>query len=302
MLSATLPLAALWVGIRLGGLQLGLLAGAIAVVMPGHQIYSVTSMDGVFNAILAWGAVLFLVALEPGSRPRMALLAGAVIGLGLFFTFAATQLAFFGLAVLLVAIWRQRSALGPATGWGAALAHPLRQSLLAAGVIGGAYLVLWLVTGYNVVAGALAATAHNATVMRGFADEATSRAFVPPSLAFYTLHLLANLLPFAWYLGPWGLQASLAGGHHALQQRPWRGLASLSLATAALVGGMVLSGLFNREVERIWSFVYPLAAVVIAAHSLRGTSPGERRWRAAMYLGLFVAHTMFIRVTLNTFW
>ncbi|HMQ30114.1 MAG TPA: hypothetical protein PKD53_05270 [Chloroflexaceae bacterium] len=301
-LSGALPLAALWLGWRLGGPALGLLAGAAAVVMPGHQIYSVTSMDGVFNGLLALGAVAFFLALEPGAPRRLAALAGLLIGAGLFFTYAATQLAFFGLGAAVVAIWRRRAAEGPGAPWWPAAAPVLRQGAIAAGVIAGGYLGLFLLAGYNVVEGAVTATATNAAVMRGLDGVAPGRAFAPPNLAYYTMHLVANLLPFAWYLGPAGLQAATGAGGRALRGRPWGPLAGLAVAAVALLGGMWLSGLFNREVERIWSFAGPLLAVLVAAHIVAGATPGERRWRAALFLGLLAAHAMGIRLLLNTYW
>jgi hypothetical protein len=204
-LSSMGPLAACWLGWQLAGRRIGLLAGAFAVVLPGHQIFSVTSMDAVFNGIFALGAVAFILALRPGASVRMALLSGLLIATGLFFSYAATQLAFFGIGVVLAAFWIRQA---QQDNWRANASAVLRPALIAAGVIAGVYLVLGLVTGFNVVEGAIRATAINAAVMRGFTADAAARAFVPPNLSYYTRHLLANLLPFAWYLGPWGLLIS----------------------------------------------------------------------------------------------
>jgi hypothetical protein len=301
-LSSLVPLSALWLGWRLGGLRIGLLAGALAAVMPGHQMYSVTSMDGVFNGLLALSAAAFFLCLEPGARRRHAALAGAVIAIALFFTYAATQLAFFGLAAGVAAAWRRRGTSPSTDQWWPALAPVLRQSVIAAGVVAGAYGGIFLITGYNVAAGAVAATSTNANLMRDFVGAASARAFVPPNLSYYTMYLLANLLPFAWYVGPWGIQAATSAGGRALRTQPWGPTASLALAATALLGGMWLSGLFNREVERIWGFVFPLLAVLMATHVSRAATAGERRWRAGLYLGLMVTFTMTIRLALNTFW
>lgn len=298
-LSTTAVLAALWAGRGLGGPRLGLLAGAIAAVMPGQLVFSTTSMDGLFNALLALGAVAFLLAMERPFRPGAAALAGLLIAGGLFFTYATTQLAFFGLAVGGVALWREWAGTGQhgaARLW-AAGRPVLRQGLIAAGMIVLIYLALGLATGFNVVEGALRATAINAEVMRGV----RARPFLPPSLAYYTLYLVANLLAFGWYLGPWGLTASLSAGSTALRQRPPTSIGALAAGLAALVAGMALSGLFNREVERIWGFTYPLIAVLIANHALQGDMRTQR-WRAGLFLCLAFAHGLLIRMLLSTFW
>jgi hypothetical protein len=298
-LSALGALAAFWGGARLVGPRLGLLAGAMAAVMPGALIFSVTSMDGVFNALLAAGAVAFLLAMERPQRPATAVLAGLLIAAGLFFTYAATQLAFFGVAVALLALqreWASTEGNGPTRLW-AATRPVLRQGLIAAGTIALVYLLIGLASGYNVVEGALRATAINAEVMRGV----RARPFLPPSLAYYTLYLVANLLAFAWYLGPWGLAASFSTGSNALAERPPSGWSALAAGVAAMVAGMALSGLFNREVERIWGFTYPLFALLIARHALQGDE-GTQRWRAGLFLSLLFAHGLFLRMLLNTFW
>ncbi|MFV9505510.1 MAG: hypothetical protein AB4911_13220 [Oscillochloridaceae bacterium umkhey_bin13] len=298
-LSGLAVLAGLWLAWRLGGPRLGLLAGAIAAVMPGQLVFSTTSMDGIFNMLLALGAAAFLLALEPPMQRRDAVLAGVLIALGLFFTYAATQLFFFGVAVALVAVVR-RWPISPRQGlarlWHAA--RPvLAQGLIAAGVIVVLYLGLYLTTGFNVVLGALRSTAINAEVMR----DVTARPFLPPSLAYYTLFLGANLLAFGWYLGPWGLSASNAAGGRSLNERPLTGWSLLAAGLVALIGGMAVSGLFNREVERIWGFTYPLFTALIARHALQG-SPHAQPWRAGMFLGLAFAHGLMIRLLLNTFW
>lgn len=298
-LSALAVLAALWVGLRLGGPRLGLLAGAMAAVMPGQLIYSTTSLDGVFNMLLALGAAAFLLALERPLRPGLAALAGALIALGLFFTYAATQLFFFGVAVAAVGAWRAwPGAPGRGAGRLWAAGWPLaRQGAIAAAVIVGLYLALFAATGFNVVEGALRATAINVEVMRNV----TARPFLPPSLAYYTLYLVANLLAFAWYLGPWGLAAAGSAGRAALAEDSPGAFAALAVGLAALVAGMALSGLFNREVERIWGFTYPLLAVLVARHALQGDKRAQG-WRAGLFLALLFAHGMAIRLLLNTFW
>ncbi len=284
--------AAFWLGWRLGGPRLAVLAGAIVAVMPGFGVYLVTSMDTIFNATIALGAVAFFLALEPGARRRMAVGAGTLIAIGLFFTFAATQLAFFGLAVCVLALLRGRS-------W----PFVIRQAALAALALLTIYGLLYLTTGFNIVESAIRATANNARAVTRDAVAFEAQYLAPPSLQYYTYYLGVNIIPYLWYLAPWGLAALTP---IVLRSRTtWRRPTSfnaLALALVAWVGGMWLSGLFIREVERIWGFTYPLAAVLIAAHVWQGETPRERLWRAGLWITLFFAQTAVMYMLLNLYW
>ncbi len=294
-LSGLLPLAALWLGWHLRRPHLALLAGALVVVMPGHTVYSVTSMDGIFNVLLALAAVAVFIALdadeEAGGKAWQAALAGALLALALFFTYTATQLAFFGLALGGLALAR---------------GHPwprvLRQLALMAGVLAGLYLLLYLVSGFNIIAAVVQAKANNARLL-GDPTDLTPTLMGLPTVEHYTRYLAVNLVPFLWYLGPWGLAAllpALAAGVRAPRQADR--IARLALALAVLVAGMLLSGLFVREVERIWGFLYPLAAVAMTAHIWQGATLRVQLWRAGLWLSLFFAQSAVMRMLLNLYW
>ena len=116
------------------------------------------------------------------------------------------------------------------------------------------------------------------------------------------VYLGANLVAYTLYVTPWGL-AALSGELLACVRRGWRqvdAFAALLVATGVCVLGMWLSGLFNREVERIWGFTYPLAAVLIARHALGGA--GASRWRPWLYLALSCVGSAAIKQLLNTAW
>jgi hypothetical protein len=292
LLSSLGALAAFWLALRLGGRHAALLAGALTIAMPGHQMYSVTSMDGVFNGLLALGLVAFVLALEPGARPWRGVLAGALLALGLFFTYAATQLVFFGAAAAVAALLRQRR-LWPV----------LRQGALAVGTIAAVYLLLYAATGYNVVAGAVQATENNAIMLNKPMAGTGAAALLPPTLEHYLRYLVLNLVPFAWYLAPWGLAALtpllVAGVRNWRRPDSWH---ILALAWSGLLLGIWLAGLFNREVERIWGFLYPLAAVLMVAHIWQGETQRVRLWRAGLWVALFFAQAALMRMLLNTYW
>jgi hypothetical protein len=292
-LSGLLPLAALWLGSHLGRPHLALLAGALVVVMPGHTVYSVTSMDGIFNVLLALAAVAVFIALDTdaGGRVWQAALAGALLALALFFTYTATQLAFFGLALGGLALVR-----------GQPWPRVLRQLALMAAVLAGLYLLLYFVSGFNIIAAVVQAKANNARLL-GDPTDLTPTLMGLPTVEHYTRYLAVNLVPFLWYLGPWGLAAlvpALAAGARAPRQA--NRIAGLALALAVLVAGMLLSGLFVREVERIWGFLYPLAAVVMAAHIWQGATLRVRLWQAGLWLCLFFAQSAVMRMLLNLYW
>lgn len=295
--SSLAGVAAFWLGLRMGGPLLALLAGAIFVAMPYHNVYSVTSMDGIFNAAIALGMVSFFLALEPGGHWRQAVLSGVLIAVALFFTYATTQLAFFGFSLLCLSAWRQGS-----------LWHPLRQSVLSAGALVACYLLLYLATGFNVIEGALQATANNSRFIERPAFVSTIHLAAFPSLQHYVYHFWINIVPFGWYLAPWGLAALTPQFLRALEgfrAKPPAAPASdrtLLLALVGLVAGMWLSGLFIREVERIWGFVSPLAAVLIALHAWQGATRWERLWRAGLYITLFFGQAAVMRMLLNTYW
>jgi len=329
VLSALAAAAALWLGWRLGGARVAVLAGLIYLAMPGHMVYSVTSMDGVFNAVNALGAVAFFLCLEPPARARSAVAAGVLIAGGVFLTYTTTQLFFFGAAAAALAIYRrwaagagaqpaggagrgdERFAVPPQPPQGRAArdlltaAWPvLRQGLIAAGTIVAIYLTIFLVSGFNIFAAAREATAENAIIVGKQLVEGPVRApFLPPSMAFYVDFVGANLAPYLWYLAPWGL-AALSAAVLAGARRGWGGLDAwdaVLISAGACVLGMWLGGLFNREVERIWAFTYPLLAVLIARHALQGDER-SRRWRAALFPALFFAMSAVIKMLLNTAW
>jgi hypothetical protein len=283
---------AFWLGQRVGGWPAGLLAGAIYAVMPGHQFYSVTSMDIVFVLLLSAAATTFFLALEPGARPWLAVLAGALIAVGLFFTYAATQLLWFGVAVCICALLRRTP-----------LSQVLRQGGLVTLVLIGIYALLAAATGFNIIAVVRTSIASNSAFM-GRTDAAGQLStFTSPSLAYYVYYLGANLIAYLWFLAPWGMTAWVGMGRAALQR--WRSLSAadtLTLGFTAWIAGMWLSGLFIRETERVWGFTYPLAAVLIAMYAWQGATTQVRVWRAALFTMLCFAMSVFLRMTMTSFW
>lgn len=298
LLSSLLVIAGVWLGYRLGGGRIALLAGALLAVMPGHTVYSVTSMDGIFNAVNGLAAVAFFLALEPGARPRHAALAGVLIAAGLWFTYATTQLFFLGVAVCGLALLRD--AHQPLT---QRLRFVVQQGATAVAVLVAVYAAVYLVSGFDIIAASIQAKANNARLL-GDPAELNPSLMGLPTIAHYTYYLGVNIVPYLWYLAPWGLAALTVQAVPAF--RSWRTPTSsytrLLLALVALVAGMWLSGLFVREVERIWGFTYPLAAVLIAHHVWDAPTAQARLWRAGLWLSLYFAQSFVMRQLLNLYW
>ncbi|MDW8403074.1 hypothetical protein [Chloroflexus sp.] len=297
-LTALLPLVAVWLGWRLGGSRLALAAGMLAVALPGQMVYSVTSLDGVFSLLIAAGAAAFFLALEPPYRPWLAVVAGLSIAAALFMTYAATQLFFFGVAAAVLALARH----SPQAGWRSTLLAIVRQGAIAAGVIVTIYALIFRATGFNVISAARTATQINGEMMGRFREYGPPPTpFLPPSYDYYLRFAAANLVSYLVFVTPWALAALSALYMRARSERWQPAWAALLGALGALVLGMWLSGLFNREVERIWMFTYPLVAVLVAYHILTGET-AQQRWRLALYLALTLTFFVAMKLTLYTIW
>jgi len=315
LIGSTATLVAFWLGLRVGGPHIALLAGAIFAMMPGFQHYNVTSMDSVFNLLMGATAATVWVTMEGERRPGLAVLAGVLAALGLLFTYAATQLAIWGAVVCVLALLRGRS-----------LRSVAQHAALAVATFVAIYGLLYLASGFNIVEAVLQGAANNGRLVQRSAVSSNLGHLAPPSITYYVYFLGVNILPYGWYLAPWGLTAIaglvLAGGR-ALP-RPGA-VESLALSLLALVAGMWISGLFIAEVERIWGYTYPVAAVLIACYAWRGGRPSpltplpqgergteaagaalpvqrERLWRAGLFITLFFGQCAIMRQLLNTYW
>ncbi len=297
-LTALIPLVAVWLGWQIGGSRLALAAGMLAVVLPGQMIYGVTSLDGVFSLLIAAGAAAFFLALEPPYRLWLAVVAGLCIAAALFMTYATTQLFFFGVAAASFALVRYI----PHMGWRTVLVGVVRQGAITAGIIIAIYLILFMATGFNVISASRIATQINGEMMGRFREYGPPPTpFLPPSYDYYLRFAAANLVSYLAFLTPWGL-AALSSLFLKAGTVGWQPLwAALLGALGALVLGMWLSGLFNREVERIWMFTYPFVAVLVA-YQLGDGSVAQLRWRLIIYLGLTLAFFVIMKLTLYTIW
>jgi hypothetical protein len=151
------------------------------------------------------------------------------------------------------------------------VAHAVRIVAAVAAAVAAFYLVLRVATGYDAVA-ALRATDHR-------------------------YHLGAGRRRPYWYWAPGDVVAFGVGLGLPTLLASVRGVASRrapAVALAAIVLAGALSGETKGEVERIWLFMTPFAAVAAA--------PAAARWRPEPVLGLLAGQALAVEVLFRTPW
>ncbi|MCS6879779.1 MAG: glycosyltransferase family 39 protein [Oscillochloridaceae bacterium] len=280
----------------LAGQRAAILAAAIYAVLPAFMIYAATSMDALYATVLAWAIYSLYRALvildQPDGPPApqllAALAAGAWIALGLLFSFTTLML-----ALVVAALVARRLALGPRR-----LADALRWAAIGAALAGAVLLplgALWLATGYNSLAAFFSGVANNRLDVEARVS--------PLGLSSYLFFLAVNTVAYAWFLGPW-LIYRLGRDGLAQMARICAGIGrpadALGLGLMALLLGMLFSGLFYREIERVWLFSHILIAATLADGIMEQY---DRRGNlAALILLSLFAHSVIFRSALRVSW
>jgi hypothetical protein len=313
---AVMALAALvvWPAYRLAadllGARAAVLAAAIAALLPAFMIYAATSMDALFAVALGWAIVWLYRALvvwdstEPAtphdltpSRPHVlrnqllaAAAAGAWIALGLLLSFTTLML-----ALVVLGLAARRAAVGPRRP-----ADVLRWAA-AGGVIAGTVLLLLgglhLATGYNSVAGFFTGVANNRLDVGARVS--------PLGLSSYLFFLAVNAVAYGWYLGPWAIYrlghstGAAIGRAAAGENRP---ADAIGVGLAALLLGMLFSGLFYREIERVWLFSHVLIAAALAGGIMERPDRRSRITLATLMLTVLFVHSVVFRAALRVSW
>jgi len=259
LISLCLAVGAWALGRAYGGERAGRIAAVLAVAAPGPLLLAYTNMDVIFAAFFSISAALLVV----GARRRSLALAaagGAVAGFATFLTYATSFLA---IAVAIAVAVEVRS---------------LRQTLrlLGAAAAGGlaVLLVLRLALGFDLLA--------------CYRAHAYSRGtFYPYWMAGHPASVLLWAgLPLA-ALGVAGLIIRVPAA-----RRP---VLPLVLATLMLIWGMLppaITDLRQGEVERTWSFLYPMLAAA--------AGPVIARWTDSTRLSRFWAGSVvFVLVILS---
>ncbi|HEY7175847.1 MAG TPA: glycosyltransferase family 39 protein [Micromonosporaceae bacterium] len=211
-----------------GGDRAGRIAALLVVAAPGPLLLAYTNMDIIFAAAFSIAAALFVIGMQRRSMLWTAA-GGVVLGFATFLTYATT---FVALAVAITIVLETRS---------------VRQSarLLVAALVGGvaALALLRLVLGFDVLA------TYRAMARSNGHDYLYWIAGHPGSV------LIWAGLPIA-ALGLAGLVIRVPGA-----RRP---LLPMILVAIMFVWGLLpphITTLRQGEVERTWSFLYPMLAV-----------------------------------------
>jgi hypothetical protein len=248
---------------------------------PAVVLYSASSADAMWAPVLAGAALAAHRGLVRRSLP-WTLAGGVLLWLGSMLTFAAVLVLPF-LAVRAAAVaWPRDPARGdPAQGGQpAAWRWVVRWAAITVVTVLALAALLWLATGYDVVAAVRA-------VGRSY-DAATTA-----HTRTWGVWVLGDLVAFLAILGFPLAAGLLVRARHALRDRVW---GSFEVATLASLLAGALWGHTKGEVERMWQFLVPFA-VVIAARQLA-------RWRVSLPLvaALLLAQTLAIQMLFFTRW
>jgi uncharacterized membrane protein len=311
---------------RVAGPQAGLIAAGLYGLLPAQIAYGATSMDAAYATVLAFAADALHRAItmaapevrsqdsevrsqksevrssesasQHGSRSTdhgsqlgtgvAAFSAGCWVALSFMFTWGTAMLALFAGALVLALLWQQ---------WRVWLAPLLVRSVLICGTVLALLALVYLVTGYDSLAGFVQGTRNN--------YDTVQQQLPPSGPATYLFFLAANALAYAWFLGPWPVFRLASAGRAALHTVIGRSADAAALLVAAyvvMVLGMLASGLFTREVERIWTFSHILVASSLASGMIQGHTRRQTATLFALMLCALFAHSLIFRATLRIAW
>jgi hypothetical protein len=259
------------------------------VLAPVVVLYSATSADAMWVPVLAGAALAAHRGLVRRSLP-WTLAGGVLLWLGSMLTFAAVLvLPFLMVRAAAVALAPAPAAAGPRVRRGPpglgqgeppAWRWVVRWAVITSATVLALAALLWLATGYDVVAAVRAVS--------GAYDAAT-----PSRTRVWWVWLFGDLVAFVAVLGFPLTAALLARVRGALRERAW---GSFEIATMASLLAGALWGHTKGEVERMWQFLVPFA-VVAAVRQLTG-------WRVSLPLvaALLLAQTLAIQMLFFTRW
>jgi methylthioxylose transferase len=225
-------------------------AALLFVFVPTSLLYGATSADALFATLGVLAAVGLLA-----HRPANQVLGAIGLALASFFSYALLAVGAWAALVR----WR-REGVGTA----------LRFAVMCGAVLIAAFVLLDLVTGFDLIA---AIRATDARYREGIASRRPYAFWFFGSPAAYLL----MLGPIAWFAA-----RSLAAKE------------ATAVALAIVIGISVIAGYTKAETERIWIFLVPFACLA-AARSL------PRRWLLPVLVGA-TSQAVLIEIFLFTKW
>ncbi|RZU74548.1 dolichyl-phosphate-mannose-protein mannosyltransferase [Micromonospora kangleipakensis] len=259
------------IGRTLGGERAGRIGAVLFAAAPGPLMLAYSNLDTVFAVPMTMSVALFVLAVHRRSVP-VAAAAGAVLGLGTLMTFATSFIVISAAVAVVIQT-------GVRTG----------ARLLGAAAAGGAAVLglAWLTLGFDVLASYQAS----------------------PRVSGYSTTYWMVASPAAWLIYA-GLPLAALGVAGLFRRVPG---ARRPLLLVVLVLFMVLwaalpselTKLRPGEVERTWTFLYPLVAATAGLVVDRWTAGFGRRWlRGAVVAGLVllsVGQAVLIQGLYNNF-
>lgn len=245
VLSMAAAISAWSIARTLGGEPAGRIAAALTVAAPGMLILAYGSMDGVYATLLSAAAAVFMIAIARRSF-GWGILAGVVLGIGTFFTYATVFVALAAALAILV----QRAGV----------------RVLAAAALGGLAVLVALRIGLG---------------WDLLADYATVPDVARPYDAYWILGSPAAWLIYAGLpLAGLGIAGLFVPGAH----RPVLPAILIAIMIIWATLPPEFTHLRPGEVERTWAFLYPILAACAGPVIDRWTV-GKRR-RGVIIAGL----------------
>jgi hypothetical protein len=278
-LTAFLPLLTTVLARPYLGERAARVAGLLVLLSPSYHLYGFVCMDGVFAVCIVSAAILFLRALRAERRSWLAAIGfGGLTYVGAMLTFSIAYLGLFGACCGVIAAARKHVA------WSRLVSVVIISTLTFTAL----HFLMLASTGFDLWA--CFRTAHELNDLRmGSARR---------SVSHYAFGVTGNLVGFLLACGV--PTAALWLTRLVAERKERSALTYLALGSAAAIGILLLMGLYQWEVERIWIFLVPLVAVPAARHL--ETLDWMSGARLLGILGAIWCQTLAWEIVLNTYW
>ena len=263
---------------ELYGESIGRYTLALSLITPNFVMFTGTSMDGPFSVFPILSLYLFYRGILSDRAIRYGFLTGISLGCGVLMTYSTVFIGLFFNVVMLLTLIVDRGRFR----------HTLTLLLIAGVTFTTFYLLMFLVTGFNLLE-ALQASIRKDKEALGTGYE---------TIGLY-LHLSVGNL-FAFLIGV-GIPMTTVWFRQIVGaiREGRRGAPTNIYIVGYLISLLVIafSTLFTMEVERVWIFMAPFILIPVAKHlSQRGLA--DFYWVA----GLSCLQLVLFEVTLYTYW
>jgi hypothetical protein len=273
---------------RLYGGRAALYMLTIYLVTPSLVLLTATCMDAFFAVFLVLSVYLFFESSWRGSA-ALAVLTGLSLAFSMFLTFATTFLGVYFIALTTLAFFWERERFK----------DYLTALLISGGTFCTVYLLMYRLTGYNILAcldmaieidekGSL----HHSGCGTGY-----------ETLSRYLFISGTNLFAFFSGIGVPTTALWLREAVDAVQKAfSKRRFSIFLLAYIMTLIPIAFSTLYTAETERIWMFMAPFV-LIPAAGNLEGyIERTGRRWMLYVVISILYLQTLALEILINTLW